>query len=152
MLAPLGVKCGLYLKLWCPIDRELAVSEDSFLEFATGSHRNVLLFYWFGNPTTHDTDQLLHQSYRVENTEFVAAGDCTTHHGWLLYRACEQPKEGRGTTATARRPYSLSRPTPRRFQTCAPRPSAEITPAASLAWKPRSSSRTGPTTHRHTRQ
>lgn len=54
------------------------------LEFATGSHRDFALPYWYSNEGMKDLDA---REYKIKSHQPLAPGDATVHHGWVLHAA-----------------------------------------------------------------
>eukprot|EP00640_Fibrocapsa_japonica_P005148 CAMPEP_0113946102 /NCGR_PEP_ID=MMETSP1339-20121228/54462_1 /TAXON_ID=94617 /ORGANISM="Fibrocapsa japonica" /LENGTH=206 /DNA_ID=CAMNT_0000952017 /DNA_START=397 /DNA_END=1017 /DNA_ORIENTATION=- /assembly_acc=CAM_ASM_000762 len=81
-----------YLTFWCPL--KYTSWEDSVLQFATGSHRDISYKHWYG-AVPKDQDALLSQRYIVAHYAPYAPGDCSIHHGWTYHKA--NPNEGSET-------------------------------------------------------
>ena len=76
---------------WIALTR-IDTEEDSPLEFASGSHRDLALPYWYSldgmdKPSGDDRE------YDVDVHLPLAPGDATWHHGWLFHAA--PPNDGR---------------------------------------------------------
>lgn len=83
-MVPLDTREGGSVTFWCPLLRTLShINDDSMLQFAPGTHRDVSREHWYGPD-------------RPESVEFAQAhtlkvGDCTAHHGWIKHQAPPQP-------------------------------------------------------------
>uniref|UniRef100_A0A7S4UHM6 Uncharacterized protein n=1 Tax=Guillardia theta TaxID=55529 RepID=A0A7S4UHM6_GUITH len=58
--------------------------DDSPLEFASGSHRDFALPYWYSNEGMMNLED---RDYPVASHAPLAPGDATAHHGWVLHAA-----------------------------------------------------------------
>lgn len=54
------------------------------LEFATGSHRDFALPYWYTNDGMKNLDA---RDYKIKAHQPLVPGDATVHHGWVLHAA-----------------------------------------------------------------
>ncbi|EKX46123.1 hypothetical protein GUITHDRAFT_108157 [Guillardia theta CCMP2712] len=70
---------------WIPLT-PIETLDDSPLEFASGSHRDVALPYWYTNEGMEDPSGDPRE-YDVHNHAPLQLGDCTWHHGWLFHAA-----------------------------------------------------------------
>jgi ectoine hydroxylase-related dioxygenase (phytanoyl-CoA dioxygenase family) len=80
-----------FLTFWCPL-RDIQ-RRDGFLEFATGSHRDLSRAYWFNDnekdsdadddDDESEMDDMIRQRFKVKEVDrtIFKAGDCTVHHG-----------------------------------------------------------------------
>jgi hypothetical protein len=75
-----------FVTAWVPL-HAVPADEDggSGLVFASGSHRDVALHFWHGDPE-QDVDASS-RGYEEDGGKALAVGDATWHHGWTLH-AC----------------------------------------------------------------
>lgn len=82
------------LTCWIPLEAVPAVDEGgSSLLFATGSHRDFALPYWY-----EIDGKDLEGRYPIASCGPFEVGDCSFHHGWTLHSA---PANGLPTTRYA---------------------------------------------------
>ena len=63
---------------------DVSTLQHSPLEFASRSHRDFALPFWY---TTKGMRNLDSRGYEIAKFEPMSAGDATAHHGWLLHSA-----------------------------------------------------------------
>ena len=63
---------------------DVPTPQHSPLEFASRSHRDFALPFWY---TTKGMKKLDSRGYKVAKFDPIAAGDATAHHGWLVHSA-----------------------------------------------------------------
>jgi len=56
--------------------------DEAPLEFATGSHRDFALPYWYSNEGMRNLDA---RNYPIKSHEPLLSGDATAHSGWVLH-------------------------------------------------------------------
>jgi len=83
-MAPLDTNS--FVTCWLPL-HDIAAPEDggSALVFASGSHRDVALHFWHGDPgcPVDGSDR----GYPIRQGGALRMGDATWHHGWVLHSA-----------------------------------------------------------------
>lgn len=71
------------LTCWIPLQAVPAMKDGgSSLMFATGSHRDFALPYWYDID-----DKDLEGRYQIASYGPFEVGDCSFHHGWTLHSA-----------------------------------------------------------------
>lgn len=83
-MAPLDTNS--FVTCWLPL-HDVAAPDDggSSLVFASGSHRDVALNFWHGDPR-RPVDAST-RGYPLRDGGALRAGDATWHHGWVLHSA-----------------------------------------------------------------
>lgn len=90
-----------FLTCWLPLQTVPCEGDGgSGLVFASGSHRDVALHFWHGDPRK-DSD-CSERGYKESPTVRLAMGDATWHHGWTLH--CASPN----TLPQSRRALAIS--------------------------------------------
>lgn len=85
-MIPLDTREGGSVTLWCPLLRTLShTNNDSMLQFAPGSHRDVSREHWFGPNSP--------EAFTFAQAHTLEVGDCTAHHGWTKHWAPGQPTD-----------------------------------------------------------
>ena len=83
-MAPLDTNS--FVTCWLPLQTVPAeIDGGSALVFANGSHRDVALHYWHGDPST--AADCSGRGYSESVAERLEVGDSTWHHGWALHCA-----------------------------------------------------------------
>ena len=86
-----------FITVWLPLQPVPAEADGgSGLVFADGSHRDVALHYWHGDPA--EAVDCSTRGYAESEAGALAVGDATFHHGWTLH--CASPN-GRRTPRRA---------------------------------------------------
>ncbi len=101
-LAMYPLDTNAFVTCWIPL-QPVPVEEDggSGLVYAQGSHRDVALPFWHGDP--READDLSGREYAEAGTGALALGDVAWHHGWTLH--CAPPNQRR----TPRRVSTIQR-------------------------------------------
>ena len=91
-LAMCPLDTNAFVTCWIPL-QPVPVEEDggSGLVYAQGSHRDVALPFWHGDP--READDLSGREYAEAGTGALALGDVAWHHGWTLH--CAPPNQRR---------------------------------------------------------
>jgi hypothetical protein len=83
-MAPLDTNA--FVTAWLPLQPVPAEKDGgSALIFATGSHRDVALHFWHGDPK--EEVDASSRGYVERTTAALELGDATWHHGWTLHCA-----------------------------------------------------------------
>jgi len=83
-MAPLDTNA--FVTAWIPLQPVPPPNKGgSALVFAGGSHRDVALPFWHGDPRV--CEDLSGRGYTEHEPEAMAVGDVTFHHGWTLHFA-----------------------------------------------------------------
>jgi len=74
-----------YLTMWCPLLK--IKQENSILEFATSSHRDIAFLHWFPDADKGDLKKVVNERYTIVDYGSYEIGDCSFHHGWTFHHA-----------------------------------------------------------------
>jgi len=79
-----------YLTMWCPLIK--IGRENSILQFASTSHRDVAYLHWFPGNDKKDLPKEVSNRYQIVDYDQYEVGDCSFHHGWTFHYA--KPNQG----------------------------------------------------------
>jgi len=71
--------------MWCPLLK--IKQENSILEFATSSHRDIAFLHWFPDADKGDLKKVVNERYTIVDYGSYEIGDCSFHHGWTFHHA-----------------------------------------------------------------
>lgn len=102
-LAMTPLDTNAFVTLWLPLQPIPLESEGgSGLVFASGSHRDVALHFWHGDPLKHTDCSGRDYAESTLDATGLEVGDSTWHHGWTLH--CAPPN----SLKTTRRALAVS--------------------------------------------